>query len=372
MRLRQIIISAIGILIIAGGYFGMKTMGNKKKSAPKKTPKSIPVAFSELVSNSDTPINITASGNLTARDRIEIYSEVQGIFDYSEKSFKPGIYYPAGAVLIQLNSDEHRANLKSQKSSLYNQIVGLLPDLKFDYPEAYDAWFSYVEKFNLEAPLKKFPEPTSTKEKLFIANRNISTNWYMVKNLEERSTKYTITAPYDGILTEAAIDKGVLVRPGQKLGEFINPNIYELEVAVNSAYANLLKVGNQVILQDVEKTKSWNGKVSRVNSLVDPNTQTIQAYIRVNGSGLREGMYMEASLKAKTEKNTFTISRKLVVDNNKIFRINNNKLELLEVDIVHFTENEAVIKDLPSGIEILSRVIPGSFDGMTIERYKEN
>ena len=95
-------------------------------------------------SNSNTPITITASGNLSARDRIEIYSEVQGIFDYSEKSFKPGIYYRAGAVLINLNSDEHRANLKSQKSSLYNQVVGLLPDLKFDYPEAYDAWFSYV------------------------------------------------------------------------------------------------------------------------------------------------------------------------------------------------------------------------------------
>ncbi len=370
--MRQIIISAIGLLIIAVGYFGMKKMGSREKPTPKKTPKSIPVAFSESVSNSTMPITITASGNLSARDRIEIYSEVQGIFDYSEKSFKPGIYYPAGAVLIKLNSDEHRANLKSQKSSLYNQVVGLLPDLKFDYPEAYDVWFSYVESFKLEAPLKKFPEPTTTKEKLFIANRNISTNWYMVKNLEERSAKYTITAPYDGILTEANIDKGVLVRPGQKLGEFINPNIYELEVAVNSAYASLLNVGNQVTLQDVEKTNTWKGKVSRVNSLVDPNTQTIQAYIRVNGSGLREGMYLEASLQTKNEKNTYTISRKLLVDNNKIYKINKDKLELIDADIVHFTENEAVLKDLPEGIEILSRVIPGAFDGMTVQRYKEN
>jgi multidrug efflux pump subunit AcrA (membrane-fusion protein) len=142
--MRQVIISVLGILIIGGGFLGMKKMASKEKPEPEKVQKATPVVFSEIVKNQDLPITISASGNLEARDRVEIYSEVQGIFEYSAKSYKPGVVYSEGSVLIQLNSDEHKSNLRSQKSSLYNQIVGLLPDLKFDYPQSYEQWQNYI------------------------------------------------------------------------------------------------------------------------------------------------------------------------------------------------------------------------------------
>jgi len=253
--MRQIIISAIGILIIGFGYFGMKTMADQKKPEPEEEVRALPTVFTKKITNTSTPIAVTASGNLAARDRIEIYSEVQGIFEYSAHSFKPGISYRTGEVLLQLNSDEYRAGLRSQKSTLYNQIVAALPDLRFDYPEAFQKWQDYVTSFDVEDPLRPLPETTSDKEKLFIAGRNINSTWFNVKNVEERLTKYTIYAPFDGVLTEATLDKGVLVRPGQKLGEFINPSIYELEVAVNSSYVDLLKVGNTVSLSNIEGTR---------------------------------------------------------------------------------------------------------------------
>ena len=129
---------------------------------------------------------------------MELYAEVQGIFEYSEQSFKPGIYYKEGSILLQINSDEERANLRAQKSSLYNQIVALLPDLKFDYADAFDKWQSYVNNFSVEQTLQSLPE--TDKEKLFIASRNINSVWYTVKNLEERLSKYIIFAPYNGCL----------------------------------------------------------------------------------------------------------------------------------------------------------------------------
>ena len=369
--MRKIIISLIGILIIAIGYFGMKKMAETERPERKKEQRAIPMVFTEIVKNTSTPITITASGNIVARDRVELYSEVQGIFERSDKAFKPGIRYKNGSVLLQINSDEHRANLRAQKSSLYNQIVALLPDLKFDYVDAFAKWKEYVDDFNVNESLKALPQSTSDKEKLYIAGKNINSSWYTVKNLEERLTKYTIYAPFDGVLTEAAVDNGVLIRPGQKLGEFINPNIYELEVAVSSAYADLLKVGNSVRLQNVEKTKSWNGKVNRLNSLIDPNTQTIQAYIRVNGKGLREGMFLEASLDAKNEKNTYEIPRKLIVDNDKVFTLVGESLKSQTVETIHFTDTKAVVRGLADGTEILSRMLPGAYDDMQVQRYKE-
>ncbi len=369
--MRQIIISLIGILIIAGGFFAKNHFASREKPAPKKIEKAIPAVFTQVVKNGSTPVNVTASGNLAARDRIEIFSEVQGIFEYSSKSFKPGVNYASGSVLMRLNSDEHRANLRAQKSNLYNQIVALLPDLKFDYPEAFAKWQNYVTAFDVEQILKPLPTPSSDKEKLFIAGRNINSTWYNVKNMEERLSKYSIYAPFNGVLTEANIDKGALVRPGQKLGEFINPNIYELEVAINSSYADLLRVGNSVSLKNIERTKTWKGKVNRLNSLIDPNTQTIQAFIRVSGKGLREGMYLEADLTAKNESNTFEVSRKLLVDNDKLYVLEGENLKLVEIEPVHFTDKTAVVRGLSDGTEILQKMLPGAYDGIQVKKFEQ-
>ena len=369
--MRQVIISIVGILIIAAGYFGKEKMAATEKPRPKKEVRAIPTVFTQTVKNANNPVTVTASGNLAARDRIEIFSEVQGIFEYSANAFKPGVYYKKGAVLLRLNSDEHRANLRAQKSNLYNQIIALLPDLRFDYADAFQKWQDYVNGYNIEQTLQPLPQTSSDKEKLFIAGRGINSAWYNVKNMEERLLKYTIYAPFSGVLTLATIDKGSLVRPGQKIGEFINPNVYELEVAVNSSYADLLSVGNSVILNNIEKSKTWKGKVNRLNSLIDPNTQTIQAFIRVSGKGLREGMYLEADLTAKNEANTFEVSRKLITDNNKLFVLEGDILKLKEIEAVHFTEKTAVVRGLNDGTEILEKMLPGAYDGMQVKRFTE-
>ena len=369
--LRQIMISLGGILIIAAGFFGMQKMAANKKPEPEKEVRAVPAVFTQKVKNGSTPISISASGSLAARDRIEIFSEVQGIFDYSSNQFKPGVYYKKGAVLMRLNSDEFRANMRSQKSSLYNQMVAILPDLRFDYPDSFENWQDYVNAFEVEEMIKPLPVPSSDKEKLFIAGKNINSVWYNIKNLEERLTKYTIYAPFSGVLTEANINIGALVRAGQKLGEFISPNIYELEVAVNSSYADLLKVGNAVTVNNIEQTKNWKGKVDRLNSLIDPNTQTIQAFIRVSGKGLREGMYLEADLTSKNMENTFEVSRKLLADNNKLFVLEGEFLKLIEIEPVHFTEKTVVVRGLADGTEILERMLPGAYDGMTVKRFQK-
>ena len=372
MTLRKVIVSLIGLAIMALGFFGMQKMASKEKKERPKEEKTIPTVFTKVVKNSDNAITITASGNLAARDRIEIFSEVQGLFENSAHQFKPGVYYKSGELLLSLNSDEARANLRSQKSNLYNQLVSILPELKFDYPEAFQKWQDYANSFDVERSLTPLPKTSSEREKLFIVGKNISSSWYNVKNGEERLRKYNLYAPFDGILIEANVDKGALVRPGFKIGEFINPYNYELEVAVSSSFAEYLKVGNTVELTNVEKTKSWSGKVSRVNSLIDPNTQTIQAFIRASGKGLREGMYLEANLSAKNESNTFEVSRKNLVDNSKIFVYEDSKLLLKEVTPVHFTDKTAIVKGLADGTEILDKMLPGAYDGMAVNKFSEN
>ncbi|MEO1629043.1 MAG: efflux transporter periplasmic adaptor subunit, partial [Bacteroidota bacterium] len=129
--MRQVIISLLGLLLIAGAVFGArKMMGSRQIPRPVEEQLETTV-FVETVKNSNTPISLTTSGNLRAKKRIELYAEVQGVFETTGRDFLPGEYYKKGAALLRINSQEHEANIRSQKSNLYNQIVAFLPDLKF-------------------------------------------------------------------------------------------------------------------------------------------------------------------------------------------------------------------------------------------------
>ncbi|WP_420571153.1 efflux RND transporter periplasmic adaptor subunit [Kordia sp.] len=365
--MRNIVLSVLGALLIVGAiYFGNIIANSKKKKRPVPE-KVIKTVYTDTVQNKTIPIIIPANGNLTAKRRVELYAEVQGVFKPSGKLFKPGQKYRAGQTLIRIDAAEYYANVQSSKSNLYNSIAAIMPDLRLDFPEVYPKWQQYLTNFDLNKTTPKLPEMTTEKEKYFITGRSIVTNYYNVKNLEQRLAKYTISAPFSGILTEALVTEGSLVRNGQKLGEFIDDSVYEMEVALSKKYASLLNVGEKVALNNLENTETFSGVVSRVNGSIDATTQTITAYIEVKDEKLKEGMYLEANLNAKDEKNAIEVNRSLVLDNNQVFIVRDSVLDVIDVKPVYFSDKKAVLKNIPDGTVILSKPVPGAYAGMLVQ-----
>ena len=58
---------------------------------------------------------------------------------------------------------------------------------------------------------------------------------------------------------------------------------------------------------------------------------------------------LEADITAKAEQNTYEISRKLLVENDKVFIVRDTVLDLVTVEPIFFKENTAVVK----GLELL-------------------
>lgn len=367
--MRKYINIILGIIIIALAFWVVKIMGlfnTRPERAPRKIVKTV---FIDTVTNGQVPIVITANGNLVAKNRIEIFSEVQGVLQPTPKEFRPGNRYAKGEVILKMNYEEHYANLQAQKSNLYNSIASIMPDIRLDYPEEFEKWQQYLESFDFDQNTPPLPPTHSDQEKFFISGRNIFTIYYNVKNMEVRLSKYTIRAPFSGILTAASVNPGSLVRQGQKLGEFIDPSVFEMEVAINAQYMDLLQVGNQVEVANLDNTKAWKGKIVRVNGRVDPTTQTVKAYIQLKGEDLKEGMYLEAHLEAKSENNAYEIPRQLLVNNESVYILKDSILELKRIDPVYFTESTVVIKGLEDGTHMVSRTVPGAYPGMVVEVY---
>ena len=365
--MRKLILAILGVLFITGAIYGAKMIINSKSKTRKAPSKVIKTVFVDTVKNTSIPIIIPANGNLVAKRRVEIYSEVQGIFKPGSKLFKPGEKYQKNEAFISINDTEYYANVQLAKSNLYNSIAAVLADLRLDFPEVFLKWEAYLKSYDLNKPTPKLPKMVSEKENYFITGRSIVSNYYTVKNLEQRLSKYTISAPFKGILTEALVTEGTLIRSNQKLGEFIDPSIYEMEVSLSKTFASLLDVGETVELNNLEHTKKYSGIVSRVNGSINSATQTIAVYIEIKNSSLKEGMYLEANLNAKKEKNAIEINRGLLLDENKIFIVTDSVLDMINVRPVYFSNTKVVLKDIPDGTIILSSPFPGAYVGMIVK-----
>ena len=369
--MRKLILSIIGVLLIVASIFLAKSLIASKNKPKPVLEKVIKTVFVDTVKNGQVQIKLPANGSLVAKRRVEIYSEVQGIFKTSNVLFKPGQKYRVGQPLISIDASEYYASVQSTKSNLYNAIAAIMPDLRLDFPEVYQKWQEYLNGFDLSKTTPKLPEMTSEKENYFITGRGIVSNYYNLKNLEQRLSKYNIIAPFTGILTQALVTEGTLIRNGQKLGEFIDTSEYEMEVAVSKSFADFLKIGEVVELNSLDKTKHYKGNISRVNGSVDQTTQTITAYIDVKDPNLKEGVYLEANISGETIGNAIEIDRNLLLEDEQIFVVENNVLAVLPVKPVYFSESKMIIQGVPNGEVILKRPIPGAYAGMLVKPFQD-
>ncbi|MCF8462204.1 MAG: efflux RND transporter periplasmic adaptor subunit, partial [Flavobacteriales bacterium] len=323
--------------------------------------------YAQVVQNGKVAIEMTATGKLTAKNRVELYAEVQGIMTSSSGNFKAGERYAKGSRLVSIDSEVYRAGLMAQKSNLQNMVTAALADIRLDFPQSFERWNAFLSALNVKNALPALPEPASEKEKLFITGRNIYTNYYNVRNMELTLAKYNLSAPFDGILIEALVTPGTLIRPGQKLGTLIQTSVYEMEMPVSTSMIEYLKVGQSVQLHATNKANSaWTGKVTRINALVNSSTQTINVYIEVSGAGLEEGMFLEANVAATEIDNAFEIDRSVLFNENQVYVALDSLLIQKTVEAKYFKERTVVVTGLSNNDLVLTKMPPRSFPGMRI------
>ena len=131
------------------------------------------------------------------------------------------------------------------------------------------------------------------------------------------------------------------------------------------------KLNTKISVQKVEDPQnpgtSWDGKVIRVNGRVNPATQTVQVFIQLSGSDLREGMYLSALIQGEEMIEAFEVQRNLLVQDNNLYIVENGALSLTSIEVLHKTNKTAIVRGLQDGMLVLAKAIPGTYAGMPVE-----
>jgi membrane fusion protein (multidrug efflux system) len=371
--IRKVVIVAIAIAIVFGSVIVSRKLAESKKLPQQKAAEKVATVFATTVTNGDVAVWMNVTGPLKAKNRVELFSEVQGMMQPDGGRFKEGTQFGKGQVLVEIRSDDFKAGLMAQKSNLQNLVTAMLADIRMDFPESLDRWNGFLNQMNTSATLPALPEPVSDKERLFVTGRNVYSSYYNIQNSEHVHSKYRLVAPFSGIVTMSAVTPGTVVRPGQKLGEFIDPAVFELEAAVSASVVNYIKVGQVVKVHAAQDSdQHWKGTVSRINRLVDNRTQTVTVFIEVNGSGLEEGMFLSAEIGAGKLTKAFEIPRAVVFDSDQVYIVQDSVLVQQTVEPLYFNEKTVVVRGLADGSTVLTKMAPGAYAGMKVRLFKQN
>jgi len=360
-------LSIILAAVVIVGAFALKNFlaGQKedKRVAPKNTVTTVETYAAEL----DTHyVTAPVSGKLVARNRIEIFAEVSGRLQNQTKRFDIGVSFQKGETLISVDDTEFKATVIAQKSEFINNLTTLLSDIKIDFPDEYEKWRAYLTSIEIESSLPALPETSTEKEKFFITGRGLYTAYYNIKSAEERLQKYTIAAPYNGTVTAALIKPGTLVRVGQKLGEFIQPDYYEMEVAIPSNWMERVRIGSTVKLTSPDIPGNWTGTIERIGKKVDESTQSITAYVEVRSSDLVEGMFLEGTVMVDPIYDGLMINRNMINSDQSVFVVRNGQLVKVAVQVHDFNGDRALISGVSAGEKLPKQPISGAYEGMEV------
>ena len=323
------------------------------------------------VKNTEIKNQINSTGRVVSLNNITILSQVQGRL-VGNNTFKKGTEINKEMVIFSVKNTDLKLMIDAKKSRFMSLISSTLADIKLDFNSEYTKWNNFFNTIDLNSKLPEFPQMNTTKEKNYIISRSILAEYLSIKSDEEKLSKYTVLAPFDGIITKAYSDVGGNVNPGSPVVDFIRKGEMEIELTVSTSEIKFINIGDVVNFTDNGKT--YNGKIIRKGKFVNVNTQSMSVFssITTNESTLYNGMYLSATITTKGTENVFKLPRRAIFGNNKVFTVDSkNKLRLQKVNIVAYQGDQVIIDGLENNTLIVSEPLVNASTGTIVKTIIE-
>jgi RND family efflux transporter MFP subunit len=245
-------------------------------------------------------------------------------------------------------------------------LAGILPDLKIDFADNYDAWSKYFNSLDIDKKFQEMPKPKSDKEKTFLATKGIYSSFYSIKSAEARLEKHRYYAPFSGSIMEVAMQSGSFVNPGTRIGKILRSGDHEMKVAIETRDIPWIQVGAPVEIYSQESQQYWKGAVTRISDHVNQNTQSVDAFVTIypNGQKIYDGQFFQASIPARTIKDGMIMPRNAIYNGSEVFVLEDSAIRRKEINIIRLSEEDAIFNGLEKGELLVVEPLLGAYNNM--------
>ena len=338
-----------------------------------------PDVIVEILTPKDFQVKIISSGTTTPLTQTILNAEVGGEVIYRSKKFSEGSSVIEGEILAKIDDTDLQLQYKNALLQLANAEVQYSLQLA-EAEVAKEAWEKMGDGIASDLMLKK-PQLKQAEALLEVAKAQVS-------SAEKKLNKTEIVAPYAGRIQNVNIDLGTTIIPGQPVGAMYTSSEIEITLAIKDNDLQFLSIpmdgrkldSSEQALVQIEsfykgKIQSWQGKLERVDGVIDPVTRMINLiavfendFIETNQSNLPIGLFVEAKIDGIKLNDVFQIPVTAISENNVVYIVdNNNELELRELSILKKYSDFVIVKEgIRAGERIVTSKLSTASNGIKV------
>jgi len=338
-----------------------------------------PDVIVEILTPKDFQIQISSNGTTTPLTQTVLTAEVGGEVIYRSKKFSEGSSVIEGEILAKIDDTDLQLQYKNALLQLANAEVQHSLQLA-EAEVAKEAWEKIGDGIASDLTLKK-PQLKQTEALLEVAKAQVN-------SAKNKLNKTEIVAPYAGRIQNVNIDLGTTIIPGQPVGAMYTSSEIEITLAVKDNDLQFLSIpmdGRKlnpseqasVVIESFYKgkTQSWEGKLERVDGVIDPITRMINLiavfkndFIETDKPNLPIGLFVEAKIDGITLKNIFEIPINSISKDNEVYIVDkDNQLELRKLTVLKKYSEFVIIKDgLKAGERIVTSKLSTASNGIKV------
>jgi len=227
------------------------------------------------------PGNYTASiqtvGEVKARNRVDISSQVSGeIMEVSEQ-FLPGNRVSKGTLLVRIQDSLLQAQLSEARNRMAKARVDLLTEQR-EADQALRNW----RRAGLEG------EPDSglvlRQPQLKAANAEIEAARVAIEHAKTELDYSVIRAPFDGVITRRSVSPGEMIDVGDTLGYLVGTYPLDLSVSLSNRQWRQLSSNwekQPAYLKEAGSQEQWPARIRSMGRVVHEQTRLRKIHLEV-------------------------------------------------------------------------------------------
>jgi membrane fusion protein (multidrug efflux system) len=236
--------------------------------------------------------HVSAVGSLRAVHGVEVTTQLAGMVQSID--FRSGESVRAGQVLVQLNAAPDIAQLHSLQAAAHYASLTYQRDVLQYKAQA-------IGKATLDAATAdwKSAEAQATSQAALVAEK-------------------TVRAPFAGRLGITTVNPGQYLQPGAAIVSLESLDPIYVDFNLPQSDLSRVHVGDVMhVTTDAFPGKAFTGRVTSIDSLVDPSTRNFEAEATIANPGLllRPGMFVDTDVQSGAEQRYLTLPQTAITYN---------------------------------------------------------
>ncbi|NQU88664.1 MAG: efflux RND transporter periplasmic adaptor subunit [Mariniphaga sp.] len=358
MSWRKITFIIVALIVLLGGSAALSKLFVSMKPEPSRRPEMEIKRFvkTETIKYENISSSVERPGRVVSSSEVTLVSEASGKIEKGEVTLRKGESFKKGQLLAEIYKDEVELALKARKSRYLTTITTMLPDLRVDYPNQFDAYMNFFNAIDIDEELPVLPSVSDEKLKIFLSSRNVLSEYYGIQQDEKRLSRHSLYAPFNGAFTQVNFEVGAYVNTGGQIAKMIQTDQLEIEVLIPVEQSRWIKIGDKAKVYSKNKVSVKSGKVVRKANYVDPESQSRSIFVNIQNSindELLMGEYNSVEFPGQIIKSAMEIPRSAIMNSNEVFTVVDGKLKKREIEIIKVNETTLIFNGIEEGQKVV-------------------